>query len=83
MNEGDIISGMTCNGCKKSVDVKKGEYITKAPNVLLLHLNKVGFNHTTYMPEKINSKFEFPDVLDINPNSFKGAMSGDSLKNLV
>lgn len=65
------------------MEVKKGEVLTKTPNVLLLHLNKVGFNHTTYMPEKINTKFEFPDILDLKSNSFKSTMQDIDLDNIV
>lgn len=61
----------------------KRELLTKTPNVLLLHLNKVGFNHTTYQCEKINSRFEFPDVLDLNPSSFKHTMEGKDLNKLI
>jgi uncharacterized UBP type Zn finger protein len=70
LNEGEIMSGMNCGGCNKAQEIRKTEILTKAPNVLMVHVNRIGFNHNTYMPEKINSKFEFPEILDINPFSF-------------
>lgn len=35
------------------------------PNVLILHLQRIVFNLDTFMNEKINSRLEFPMLLDL------------------
>lgn len=36
------------------------------PNVLILHLQRIVFNLDTFMNEKINSRLEFPNKLDLS-----------------
>lgn len=42
--------------------------------MLILHLKRFVFSFDTYQNEKINSKFEFPKILDLKKYSVKGSM---------
>jgi len=42
--------------------------------VLIVHLQRIVFSFDTFNNEKINTKFEFPNILDLNKNSFKETM---------
>jgi ubiquitin C-terminal hydrolase len=64
---GDTISDYFCDKCKKKVDVVKRTCIHDLPNVLIVHLQRIIFNFDTMMNEKINSKLEFPNELDLEP----------------
>ena len=45
--------------------------IGTTPNVLFVHLQRIVFSFDTFANEKINSKFEFPNTLDLKPYSYK------------
>ena len=64
---GDTISDYFCDKCKKKVDVVKRTCVHDLPNVLIVHLQRIIFNFDTMMNEKINSKLEFPNELDLEP----------------
>jgi hypothetical protein len=46
------------------------------PNVLILHLARIGLNYDTFANEKINTCFEFPNLLDLTPYSYKHTLKG-------
>ena len=41
------------------------------PNVLIIHLKRFEFNFNTFQNEKVNTRFEFPPILDLNKYTFK------------
>ena len=41
------------------------------PNVLIFHLQRIIFDYQTFGNKKVNSKFEFPSILDLNRYAFK------------
>ena len=47
------------------------------PNVLIVHLQRIVFDYNTFGNKKVNSKFEFPKILELNRFSFKEEMSGN------
>lgn len=67
--EGETISDYNCPGCKKKVDISKRTLITETPNVLIVHLQRITFNFETFQNEKINTRFEFPNILDLTEYS--------------
>ena len=75
MVEGEIISDYQCDNCKQRVDLKKRSLIAETPNVLIVHLQRLVFNFDTFQNEKVNTRFEFPNVLDLKPFSFKTVMT--------
>ena len=46
------------------------------PNVLIVHLQRIVFDYNTFGNKKVNSKFDFPKILDMSRFSFKEQMSG-------
>lgn len=72
--EGEIINGYDCETCKKKVDISKRVLLSSAPNVLIVHLQRIIFNFDTFRNDKINTFFEFPYHLDLNPYSFHEVM---------
>jgi len=81
MLEGEIISDYQCDGCKRKVDIKKRTLISSTPNVLIVHLQRIIFNFDTFANDKINSYFEFPNVLDLKPYSFYHIMKEENRLN--
>ena len=42
--------------------------------MLLVQLQRLVFNMDTFQNDKVNTRFEFPNVLDLKPYSFKEQM---------
>jgi len=72
--EGEIINDYQCDGCNKKVDLSKRSLISKTPNVLIVHLQRIVFNFDTFQNDKLNSFMEFPNTLDLKPYSFHEVM---------
>lgn len=72
--EGETINNYECDKCKKKVDISKRVLISQAPNVLIVHLQRIIFNFETFRNDKINTFFEFPYQLDLKPYSFYEVM---------
>lgn len=70
MVDGEIISDFQCTGCKKRTDVKKRALIAETPNVLIVQLIRFDLNYETWQTEKINSHYEFPQILNLAPYSY-------------
>ena len=47
----------------------KRTLISKTPNVLIIHLQRLIFNFDTFANDKVNTRMEFPNVLDLHPYS--------------
>ena len=72
--EPDVISDYNCPWCKKKVDMQKRDIIASAPNLLILHLQRLGMDMETFAPKKLNDRMEFPNVLDLKPYSYHEIM---------
>ena len=59
------VSDYQCSACHKRVDVAKRTLISTLPNVLIVHLQRFSYNFDTFMNEKIHSRLEFPNTLDM------------------
>ena len=59
------IDNFKCEKCEKNVTISKRTSLAKLPNVLFVHLKRFNMNYETGQTEKINSKFEFPNTLDL------------------
>ena len=46
------------------------------PNTLIVHLQRIIFCFDTLQNDKVNSRFEFPHILDLKPYSYKEVMKG-------
>ena len=75
---GDTISDYHCEKCDRKVDITRRTVISKLPNVLIVHLQRIVFNFDTYANEKINSRLEFPQEFNIFPYTKQGLEGGES-----
>ena len=64
---GETISDYMCENCHKKVEITKRCVLSSLPNVLIIHLQRLVFNLDTLMNEKINSRLDFPDELNMQP----------------
>ena len=56
-----------CDECGKKVQTEKRGLLNKLPKTVVMHLKRFEFNFETFMREKVNSRFEFPHELDLEP----------------
>ena len=75
MIESSIINDFKCENCNQKVDVEKRQLIAEPPNVLIVHLQRIIFNFDTFMNDKINTHFDFPNILNLSDYSFKNVMT--------
>ena len=61
----EIIEGYKCDGCNKKVTIQKITSLCKLPNILFIHLKRFLMNYDTLQTEKINSRFEFPQTINL------------------
>jgi ubiquitin C-terminal hydrolase len=61
----DQIDDFYCDNCKKKTSVIRRTSFSSLPNVLIVHLQRILFNYESLMNEKINSRLEFPNRLDL------------------
>jgi len=64
---GETISDYMCENCRMKVEITKRCVLSSLPNVLIIHLQRLVFNLDTLMNEKINSRLDFPDELNMQP----------------
>lgn len=74
MVKGQTIEDYWCEGCNQKVNVVKRSLLADMPNVLIVHLQRIVFCFDTLQNDKVNSRFEFPNVLDLKAYSFKEVM---------
>ena len=51
--------------------IKKRQLLGSMPNVLIVHLQRIVFDHNTFQQKKVISKFDFPNFLSLEPFAFK------------
>lgn len=54
-----------CETCNKKVTITKRNVLSDLPNVLIIHLQRIFYNYETDRNEKINSRLEFPKILNL------------------
>ena len=59
------IEQFKCEVCKQKVTISKRTSLAKLPNVLFVHLKRFYMNYENELTEKINSRFEFPNTLNL------------------
>ena len=69
---GETISDYQCENCLKKVDVTKRCCLSALPNVLIVHMQRIVFDLDTLMNQKINSRLEFPHLLNLEPYTKEG-----------
>ena len=59
------IEQFNCEVCKEKVTISKRTSLAKLPNVLIVHLKRFYMDYEIEQTQKINSKFEFPNILNL------------------
>jgi ubiquitin carboxyl-terminal hydrolase 34 len=89
--QGEVISDYQCDACKQKADVTKSCLISKVPNYMIIHLQRICFNYEKFENEKINSRLEFPLELNVynytvdkqkgqgNPEEYQFVLKGINL----
>ena len=49
--------------------------IAETPNILIVHLQRIGFNFETFETDKFNTLCKFPTMLDLKPYSYFEVMN--------
>lgn len=65
MVAGEIINDYKCSACKNKVDIEKKTAISKLPNTLFIHLNRIVFDFDKMGNVKLNDRLEFPNLLNL------------------
>ena len=52
---------------RKDVSIHKRTVLGKLPPNVVLHLNRFKMNLDTFQTEKVNTRFDFPSVLNLEP----------------
>lgn len=63
--QGETINDYNCEDCSNRCDVEKKTVIDKLPNTLLVHLQRLVFDYDQFCNKKLNSRVEFPNVLNM------------------
>ena len=66
------LSGVQCDACGIKTETKKRDVINQLPNTLIIHLKRFELNFETWRNEKVNSRFEFPIHLNVEPYTREG-----------
>ena len=53
--------------------------IAETPNILIVHLQRIGFNFETFETDKFNTLCKFPTMLDLKPYSYFEVMNKEGL----
>ncbi len=64
---GEIINDYKCEECNQKVDIVRKTAIEQLPNMLIVHLQRLYFDMDTFQNQKLNSRVEFPNVLNMKP----------------
>lgn len=67
---GEVISDYFCEKCNKKSTITKRSCLSKFPNVLIVHLQRIVFDLDTFQNEKISTRLEFPVDLDLYNYSY-------------
>ena len=61
----ETIDDYKCQKCGQQVTLTKKTLISNLPNILVIHLKRIKMNYDEEKVEKINSRFEFPKILNL------------------
>ena len=61
----EIIEDYRCQNCSNTVNLEKRAFLANLPNILIVHLRRIVMNYEEGRAEKINSRFEFKQKLQL------------------
>lgn len=79
--EGEMLEGENayfCEDCSAKRPTLKRAVLHGLPNVLVVHLKRFEFSYETLTHSKLNSYFEFPEMLDVFPYTDEGLIAQGS-----
>ncbi|KAL4448730.1 hypothetical protein ABPG74_012819 [Tetrahymena malaccensis] len=65
MIEGETISDFKCDACEKRCDQFRRICFSQLPNILIIQLQRIVYDLDAFANKKINTKLEFPHILDL------------------
>lgn len=68
---GEVISDYLCEKCNKKAQTTKRSCLSRCPNVLIIHLQRIVFDLDSLQNEKISTRLEFPFDLDLFQYSYE------------
>ena len=75
--QGDVIEDFACGACNQKVNIVKRQLLGAMPNVLIVHLQRIVFDFNTFGNKKVNSRLEFPRILELGKLAFKEHARGE------
>eukprot|EP01083_Nonionella_stella_P144249 450032_1 len=68
----ELLTGVNCEACAKPSDTHKRVVLHELAKTMIFHLKRFELNYETFQHEKLNSKFEFPVKLNLEPFTAEG-----------
>ncbi len=69
---GTEVTGYMCEECNKRVTAVKRTILSSLPSILFVHLERFTYNFDNEMNEKIHTRFEFPNNVNLLPYTEEG-----------
>jgi len=67
----EVISDYKCANCGAKCDVIKKNFLNDLPNVMIVHLKRLIFDLEVFMNLKVNSRYSFPQELNVKKYSLQ------------
>ena len=74
---GEVLNEVSCDKCGKKSDMNKRTVLHELKNSIIFHLKRFELNFQTFQNEKLNDRFEFPFVIDLEPFTKEGVARRD------
>ena len=79
----DNIEDYSCEKCNKKVTLEKRALLSDLPNILVIHLKRINMNFNEDKIEKINSRFEFPKILNLKNYCIENILNKEDEKSEI
>src|SRR5690242_4436432 len=65
--DSEILQGVNCDVCMRKCDYDRRVVLKELKNTVIFHLKRFQLNWETFMNEKLNTRFEFPLEINLEP----------------
>jgi len=69
---GELLQDFRCDSCNARVEIDKRQVLSELSNTVVFHLKRFELDFQTFQHEKVNSRFEFPLRLNLEPFTKEG-----------
>src|SRR5690242_19284591 len=76
---GELLSEINRAVCQRKADLTKRVALGSLSNIFIFHLKRFELNFETSQHEKLNNKFEFPLVVNLEPYTKEGLSRRDAI----